>query len=51
MESNNWRPFFNEKVMKMQQIKIKKIVDLRNLFDAEEMRRKGFEYFYVGGKS
>ena len=29
----------------------KKIVDLRNLFDAEEMQKNGFEYFYIGGKS
>lgn len=29
----------------------RKIVDLRNLFDAKEMQRKGFEYFYVGGKN
>lgn len=31
--------------------KTKKIVDLRNLLDAKEMREKGFEYFYVGGSS
>jgi UDPglucose 6-dehydrogenase len=29
----------------------RKIVDLRNLFDAKEMQRKGFEYFYVGSKN
>lgn len=29
--------------------KTRKIVDLRNLFDADEMRKKGFEYFYIGG--
>lgn len=31
-------------------IKTKKIVDLRNLFDAKKMKEKGFEYFYVGGR-
>lgn len=31
--------------------KSRKILDLRNLFDAKKMREKGFEYFYVGGKS
>lgn len=30
--------------------KTRKIVDLRNLFDAKEMQKKGFEYFYIGGK-
>lgn len=32
-------------------IKTKKIVDLRNLFDAKEMKESGFEYFYIGGKN
>lgn len=32
-------------------IKTKKIVDLRNLFDAKEMKKAGFEYFYIGGKN
>ncbi len=32
-------------------IKTKKILDLRNLFDAEKMKNSGFEYFYVGGKN
>jgi len=31
-------------------IKTKKILDLRNIFDAKEMRKKGFEYHYVGSK-
>jgi len=31
--------------------KTRKIVDLRNLFDANEMRKKGFEYSYIGGKA
>lgn len=31
-------------------IKSRKLVDLRNLFDAKEMRERGFEYYYVGGK-
>lgn len=30
--------------------KTKKILDLRNLFEAKEMQKKGFEYFYIGGK-
>jgi len=30
--------------------KTKKIVDLRNLFDAKKMREKGFDYIYIGGK-
>jgi UDPglucose 6-dehydrogenase len=29
----------------------KKIVDLRNLFDAKKMKEMGFEYSYVGGKN
>ena len=32
-------------------IKTKKIVDLRNLFNAKEMEKAGFEYFYIGGKN
>lgn len=32
-------------------IKTKKIVDLRNLFDAKKMKEKGLEYFYIGGKN
>lgn len=31
-------------------IKTKKIIDLRNLFDAKEMRENGFEYYCVGSK-
>jgi len=31
-------------------IRTKKIIDLRNLFDAKEMREKGFEYYCVGSK-
>lgn len=31
-------------------IKTKKILDLRNLFDTQEMRKKGFEYHCVGSK-
>ncbi len=31
-------------------IKTKKIVDLRNLFDAKEMKKRGLEYHYIGGK-
>lgn len=30
--------------------KSRKILDLRNLFDAKKMQELGFEYFYVGGK-
>ncbi len=30
--------------------KCRKIVDLRNLFDAKEVKEMGFEYFYIGGK-
>ncbi len=30
--------------------KVKKVLDLRNMFDAAEMKKKGIEYFYVGGK-
>ena len=29
----------------------RKIVDLRNLFDAKEMRAAGFEYIFIGGKN
>ncbi|OFW81069.1 MAG: UDP-glucose 6-dehydrogenase [Alphaproteobacteria bacterium RIFCSPLOWO2_01_FULL_40_26] len=32
-------------------ISTRKIVDLRNLFDAKKMHETGFEYFYIGGKS
>lgn len=31
--------------------KTKKILDLRNLFDAKKMHEQGFEYFYIGGKN
>lgn len=31
-------------------ISCRKIVDLRNLFDAKKMHERGFEYSYVGGK-
>jgi UDPglucose 6-dehydrogenase len=31
--------------------KTKKIVDLRNLFDAKKMQEKGFKYIYIGGKN
>lgn len=29
----------------------RKIVDLRNLFDAIQMKESGFDYFYIGGKA
>ena len=32
----------------LSKIKTKKILDLRNLFDAEKIKNLGFEYFYVG---
>lgn len=41
----------NYRELDFSKIKTKKIVDLRNLFDAEEMKNLGFEYFYVGQKS
>ncbi len=31
--------------------KSRKVLDLRNLYDAKKMQENGFEYFYVGGKS
>lgn len=31
-------------------ITCRKIVDLRNLFDAEKMRQAGFDYHFIGGK-
>ena len=34
----------------LSKITTKKIVDLRNLFDAQEMKDLGFEYSYVGGR-
>lgn len=34
----------------LSKIKTKKIMDLRNLFDAKKMRDLGFEYHFVGGK-
>ena len=34
----------------LSKITTKKIVDLRNLFDAKKMRELGFEYHYIGGK-
>lgn len=34
----------------LSKIKTKKIIDLRNLFDAPKMRDLGFEYSYIGGK-
>jgi len=41
----------NYRELDFTKIKTKKIVDLRNLFDAKEMKKSGFEYHYVGGKS
>lgn len=41
----------NYRELDFSKIKTKKIVDLRNLFDAEEMKNLGFEYFYIGQKS
>lgn len=38
------------KKIDLSKIKTKKIIDLRNLFDAKEMRKKGFEYFCIGEK-
>ncbi len=38
------------KKIDLSKIKTKKIIDLRNLFDAEEIRKNGFEYFCIGGK-
>jgi UDPglucose 6-dehydrogenase len=34
----------------LSKITTKKIVDLRNLFDVQEMKDLGFEYSYVGGR-
>ena len=40
----------NYRELDFSKIKTKKIVDLRNLFDAEKMKNLGFEYFYIGQK-
>jgi UDPglucose 6-dehydrogenase len=39
----------NYRELDFTKITTKKIVDLRNLFDAKKMREAGFEYYYVGG--
>jgi UDPglucose 6-dehydrogenase len=41
----------NYRELDFSKIKTKKIVDLRNLFDAKKMRETGFEYYYIGGKN
>ncbi|MBU6140634.1 MAG: UDP-glucose/GDP-mannose dehydrogenase family protein [Proteobacteria bacterium] len=38
------------RALNFSKIKSKKIIDLRNLFDAKEMKKKGFEYHSVGAK-
>ncbi len=45
-EWENYQKLDLEKVKQL--TKSRKIVDLRNLFDAEEMREQGFEYSYIG---
>lgn len=46
--ATEWDDYRN---LDLNKIKTKKIIDLRNLFNAKEMFKKGFEYFYIGGKT
>ena len=48
-EWKEYRDLDWEKVKKL--TNARKIVDLRNLFDAVKMKNSGFEYFYIGGKA
>jgi len=41
----------NYRELDFSKIKTRKIVDLRNLFEAKEMEKLGLEYFYVGGSN
>jgi UDPglucose 6-dehydrogenase len=45
--ATEWKKY---RELDLTKIKTKKIVDLRNLFDAKKMKELGFEYHYVGGK-
>lgn len=49
--ATEWKNYQKLDLEKIKQLtKSRKIVDLRNLFDAKKMQENGFEYFYVGGK-
>jgi UDPglucose 6-dehydrogenase len=45
--ATEWKEFCE---LDFSNIKTKKIVDLRNLFDADKMKKNGFEYYFIGGK-
>ncbi len=49
--ATEWKEYQNLDFAKIKAVtKSRKIVDLRNLFDAKKMQENGFEYFYIGGK-
>jgi UDPglucose 6-dehydrogenase len=49
--ATEWKNYRELDLQKIKQLtKSRKIIDLRNLFDAKKMQENGFEYFYVGGK-
>jgi UDPglucose 6-dehydrogenase len=45
--ATEWKEYKNLDFTKS---KTKKILDLRNIFNAKKMQEDGFEYFYIGGK-
>ena len=47
-EWDNYRELDLEKIKLA--TKSKKLLDLRNLYDAKKMKDSGFEYFHVGQK-
>lgn len=47
-EWNEYKSIDFDKIKKLS--KCRKIVDLRNLFDVNEVENLGFKYFYIGGK-
>jgi UDPglucose 6-dehydrogenase len=50
--ATEWKNYSDLDFAKIKKItKTRKILDLRNLFDAKKMKNLGFEYFYIGGKS
>lgn len=50
--ATEWKEYSELDLEKIRKITdSRKIVDLRNLFDADKMKKAGFEYSYIGGKS
>jgi UDPglucose 6-dehydrogenase len=49
--ATEWKNYRELDLERIKQVtKSRKILDLRNLFDAKTMKEKGFEYSYIGGR-